>query len=292
MGGHGTGAGKLGVRMHTAHGVGHAVGGRAGSHVVRVQGTARTAAGGHGEILLALLDALLLIGAGHGMLEAGGVGGVAGDGHVHALMVHDGHALADIVGAVAADVGALALGVADLADDLELAGVVVELGLDIGEAVDTGDDLGSVLAEAVQDDAQRLFTGLIRVLDDADGALSGRKRLVACEEAEALGFLGQEHGAQVAVAEANLAVVGDGAVDAEGLQAFADLLGGFGGGGDTGLLLVQQLRPRRGPRRRAPARGHGHARLVHRHAWLRHHRHHPRRARGHGGPLPAPALER
>ena len=38
--------------------------------------------------------------------------------------------------------------------------------------------------------------------------------------------------------------------------------------------------------------GHGHARLVHRHAWLRHHRHHARRARGHGGPLPAPALER
>ena len=44
MGGHGTGAGKLGVRMHTAHGVGHAVGGRAGSHVVGMQGTARTSA--------------------------------------------------------------------------------------------------------------------------------------------------------------------------------------------------------------------------------------------------------
>ena len=45
----------------------------------RGEGAARAAAGGDGEILLALLDALLLIGAGDGMLEAGRVGGVAGD---------------------------------------------------------------------------------------------------------------------------------------------------------------------------------------------------------------------
>ncbi len=116
------------------------------------------------------------------MLEAGRVGGVAGDGDVDAFVVHDGHALADIVSAVAADVGALALGVADLADDVQLAGVVVELGLDIGEAVDAGDDLGGVLAEAVQDDAQGLFAGLVGVLDDADGAFSGGEGLVAGEE--------------------------------------------------------------------------------------------------------------
>ena len=51
--GHGGGAGELCVGMHEAHGIGHAVGGRAGGHVVRVQGTARAAAGGDGEILLA-----------------------------------------------------------------------------------------------------------------------------------------------------------------------------------------------------------------------------------------------
>ena len=131
MGGHGGGAGKLRVGVHTAHGVGHAVAGGAGGHVVRMQGAAGAAAGGHGEVLLPLLDAFLLIGAGHGMLEPGGVGGVAGDGHVHALGVHDGHALADVVGAVAADIGPLALGIANLPNHLQLAGVIVKLGLDI-----------------------------------------------------------------------------------------------------------------------------------------------------------------
>ena len=72
VGRHGGGTGELGVGMHTAHGVGHAVGSGAGCHVVRMQGTARAAAGGHGEVLLALLDALFLVGAGNGMLETKG----------------------------------------------------------------------------------------------------------------------------------------------------------------------------------------------------------------------------
>ena len=71
----GGGTGELGVGVHTAHGVGHTVGSGACGHVVRVQGAARAAAGGHGEVLLALLDALLFIGACHRMLEPGGVGG-------------------------------------------------------------------------------------------------------------------------------------------------------------------------------------------------------------------------
>ena len=37
---------------------------------VRVQGTARAAAGSHGEVLLALLLAFLLVGAGHRVLAA------------------------------------------------------------------------------------------------------------------------------------------------------------------------------------------------------------------------------
>ena len=70
--GDGGGTGELGVGVHTAHGVGHAVGSGASSHVVGVQSTARAAAGGHGEVLLALLDALLLVGAGNRMLETKG----------------------------------------------------------------------------------------------------------------------------------------------------------------------------------------------------------------------------
>ena len=85
----GGGACELGVGVHAAHGVGHAVGSGTGSHIVGMEGTTRAAAGGDGEVLLALLDAFLLIGTGNGMLEAGGVGGVAGDGNVDALGVHD-----------------------------------------------------------------------------------------------------------------------------------------------------------------------------------------------------------
>ena len=45
VGGHGGGTGELGVAVHTAHGVGQAVGSGAGRHVVRVQGAAGAAAG-------------------------------------------------------------------------------------------------------------------------------------------------------------------------------------------------------------------------------------------------------
>ena len=140
MGRDGGGTCELRITVHTTHGIGHTVGSGTSRHIVGMQGTARTAAGGHGEILLALLDALLLVGAGHGMLEACGVGGITGDGHIHALAVHDGNALTDIVGTVAANIGALAFGVADLADDLQLAGEIVKLSLHIGEAMDAGTD--------------------------------------------------------------------------------------------------------------------------------------------------------
>ena len=79
------------------------------------------------------------------------------------------------------------------------------------------------------------LAGLVGVADDADGALGGGEGLVAGQEGEALGIVAQKHGAQAAVADADLAVLGDGAVDAEGLQADADGLGGVGGVGHAGL---------------------------------------------------------
>ena len=195
-----------------------------------MQSAARTAAGGHREVLLALLDALLLIGTGYGVLEPGGVGGVAGDGHIHALVVHDGHALANVITAVAADSSPLAIGIGHLPEGLQLAGVVVKLGLDIGEAVDTADDLGGVLAQTVQDHPQGLLPGLVGVADDTDGALGGGEGLVARQEGEALGLIPQQHSAQIAVAQTHLAVLSHRARDAEGLEADADGLGGLGSG--------------------------------------------------------------
>ena len=51
------------------------------------------------------------------------------------------------------------------------------------------------------------------------------------EEAEAFGLFAQQHGGEVAVADADLALIGDRTGDAESLQSFADgfrRVGGFG----------------------------------------------------------------
>lgn len=45
---------------------------------------------------------------------------------------------------------------------------------------------------------------------------------MASQEGEALGVIGEQHGAQVAVAQTDLAVLGDGAGNGEGLDALAD----------------------------------------------------------------------
>ena len=106
----GGGASELRVAVHSAHGIREAIGGRASGHVIRVQGSACAATGSNGEIFLAVLYRPLLIRPGDGMLEAGGVGGVAGDGDVYFLGSHDGNAFEHVVGAVALDGSAIALG--------------------------------------------------------------------------------------------------------------------------------------------------------------------------------------
>ena len=60
---------------------------------------------------------------------------------------------------------------------------------------------------------------------------------MAGQKREALGLLVQQHGAQIAVAQTHLTLVGDGTGDAESLQALADALGSLGGGLD---ILLQR----------------------------------------------------
>ena len=98
-----------------------------------------------------------------------------------------------------------------------------------------GDDKRGVLAEAVEDDAQGLRADFIRVERDLNGALGGGEGFVAGEEAEALGLIGKEHGAEIAVAEADLTVFGDGTGNAERLQADTDR------GSRVGRLLAAGL---------------------------------------------------
>ena len=190
---------------------------------------ARAAAARDGEILLAVLDSPLLVGACDGVLEAGGIGGVAGDGDVNVLEAHDGDAFGDVVGAVDTDCRALALGVGSLFDDLDFAGVVVHLGLHIGEAVDAADDVRRILSEPVEDDLEGLFADFVGGLCDADGAFRGGEGLVTREEREALGLFSKEHCCEVAVPETDGALLRDGTGDAEALQTDTDGFGGVGG---------------------------------------------------------------
>ncbi len=87
------------------------------------------------------------------MLKARGVSRVARDGDVHVLMPHDGNALANVVGAIATDRSTRAIGVWNGLSHVELTRIVVKLRLYIGKSVDARNDLGSVFAKSVQDDA-------------------------------------------------------------------------------------------------------------------------------------------
>ena len=104
------------------------------------------------------------------MLETGRVGRVTGDGNVDILLPHDCNALAYVICTVAVHAAADTIGVAGPGDFLDLSGVVVELGLDIGESVDAADDLCCILSESVEDDAERLLANLVCHFGDLDCA--------------------------------------------------------------------------------------------------------------------------
>ena len=75
----------------------------------------------------------------------GSVGGVTGDGNFNTLSLHDSNAFQNVVSAVALNSSALAVRVRDGLNNLQFAGLEVVIGLDIGETVDTADDLAASL---------------------------------------------------------------------------------------------------------------------------------------------------
>ena len=103
----GGGACELCIGMHPAHGVRHTVGSGACSNIVGMQSSTRAAAGSDREILLAVLNAPLLVCACNGMLEPRGVSRVARYRYVNALVAHYRNALIDIICTVTADSRAL-----------------------------------------------------------------------------------------------------------------------------------------------------------------------------------------
>ncbi|MPN33416.1 hypothetical protein SDC9_180903 [bioreactor metagenome] len=141
-----------------------------------------------------MLMAPFFIGAGHRMLEAGGVGGVAGDGYIHVFMAHDGHAFVYIIRTVAAHVGPFALAEGLRGNNGKLIGKLVISGFAEGETVDPADDISRILAKTIQDDLKRILAYLVGRTGDADSTLRGGKAFMASQEGEACGFLPQEHG--------------------------------------------------------------------------------------------------
>ena len=133
--------GKLRVAVHTAHGIGQAVGSRAGGHIVRVERAARAAVGCNREIFDAVLIRPFLIRTGNQVLETRRVCRVTRNGNVDFFVLHNGDALKHVVGAIDLDLGAFAVGIRRLADDLQLACGEIVVGFDIRKAVDAGNNI-------------------------------------------------------------------------------------------------------------------------------------------------------
>ena len=85
--------------------------------------------------------------------------------------------------------------------------VVVELSLNIGKAVDTRDDLSSVLTKTVKDNAEWVLTNLVSHLSDLNCALSSCERLVTSEECEALSLLTEKTCSEVTVTDTYKTIV-------------------------------------------------------------------------------------
>ncbi len=140
-------------------------------------------------------------------------------------MPHDGNTFLHVVCSVAVNLRTGSVGILAVAGAgklFQLAGLVVVLGLYIGKAVDTGNDLGSVLAQSVQDNAERFFTNLVCLLCNTDCTLCRCKGLVACQKREALGIFFQKHLSKISMTKSNLPAVRYGTGNAEGLKSLSD----------------------------------------------------------------------
>ena len=75
---------------------------------------------------------------------------------------------ANVVGAIAFYFGTGTVAVCDFTNYFQFTCIVIELSLNVCKAVDTGDNLCSVLAETVQDATQRFFTYLVSFSGNLD----------------------------------------------------------------------------------------------------------------------------
>ncbi|MPN46598.1 hypothetical protein SDC9_194189 [bioreactor metagenome] len=83
------------------------------------------------------------------MLEAGRVGGVPGNGNIHAFMVHDGNTFLNVVRAVAVNRGAFTVRISGFFHNVQSTSRIVIIGFYIGKTVDAGNNQSRVFAKAI-----------------------------------------------------------------------------------------------------------------------------------------------
>ena len=140
-----------------------------------MKGSSRAAARSNGEVFLAVFGRPFLVSACNDMLESCRVGRVSRDGNVNSFKFHDRNAFVRVVRAVAAYLCSFTVGVSLLFYDLDFIGIIVVLGLNVSEAVDSRDDISRVFAETVKDDSEGLFANFVRASCYSDSALGSRE---------------------------------------------------------------------------------------------------------------------
>ena len=161
--------------MHTTHCVSHTIRSRTSSHVVWVQCTTSTTTRSNREIRLASKHALLLVCTSCWVLETCWVCRVTCDRNVYTFLPHDSYTLAYIVSAIAVYLSTRTIRVSNALNLLKFACEIVKLCLHICKAVDTCDNLSCVLAQSVEDYAQRLLAYLVCLSSNLDSTLSCSK---------------------------------------------------------------------------------------------------------------------
>ena len=140
-------------------------------------------------------------------------------------MPEDSNAFANVISAVAVHFSAWAVGVSFTFNLFEFTGEVIELGLYIGETIDTADNHCSVFSQTVKNNTERFLTYFISHLSDFNSAFSGSERLMSCQESEALGLFAEQTCSEVTVTDTYFTIVGYRTRNAECLQSDTDSFG-------------------------------------------------------------------
>src|SRR5574344_686799 len=158
------------------------------------------------------------------MLETGRIGRVTSYGNIYIFLPHDGYTFTYIVSAIALNLGTRSIRISYLLSNCKFAGEIVKIGLYIGKAIDTADNLCGILVQTVQDTTKRILTNLVRHFSNLDGAFSSSKRLVTSQECKALSLLTKQTGCQVTMTQTYFTILCYRSRNTERLQTYTNSL--------------------------------------------------------------------